>query len=285
MPAPVSIGISLKMYFGHADGLHWLREVAARVPAHPAVADGRVECFVIPSYLQVPAAVAAVAGSPVRVGAQDLATEDRGAFTGEVSGAELAEVGATHVEVGHAERRRLFGETEEVVAAKTRAALRNGLVPVLCVGEGERMPPADAVAEVVGQVHRALDSAPAGRVVVAYEPVWAIGAPEPAPADHITDVALGLRAAVAELEGRDGSGVIYGGSAGPGLLTALDGAVDGLFVGRFGHDPDAFLAVLDEAAALADRRFRESSRSAAIGGPIPTLHDDSTGSDAGEGGR
>jgi triosephosphate isomerase (TIM) len=86
--------------------------------------------------------------------------------------------------------------------------------------------------------------------------VWAIGAPEPAPAEHIMAVARSLRAAVDALPGREGSSVIYGGSAGPGLLSSLDGAVDGLFLGRFAHDPAALASVLDEASALAGSSVR-----------------------------
>ena len=131
MSPRVSVGVSLKMYFGHADARRWFERVAELADAQPAVADGRVECFVIPTYLQVLPAIAAFAGTRVVVGAQDVATEDSGAFTGEVSAAELAEVGVRVAEVGHAERRRLFGETEQVVAAKTAAALRNGGAVVL----------------------------------------------------------------------------------------------------------------------------------------------------------
>ncbi|MDQ0577696.1 triose-phosphate isomerase family protein [Agromyces albus] len=254
MPASVSVGVSLKMYFGHADARRWLERVAELAARHPGVVDGRVECFVIPTYVQVLPAIEAFRGTRVVIGAQDVATEDAGAYTGEVSAAELAEVGVRLAEVGHAERRRLFGESEEVVAAKTAAALRNGLTPVLCLGESERLEATDAAAEVVRQLHAALNSAPAGRVIVAYEPVWAIGAPEPAPADHIAIVASALRDAVDALDDRDDSTVIYGGSAGPGLLTRLGEAVDGLFLGRFAHDPAALADVLDEAAALADRR-------------------------------
>lgn len=254
MSASVSVGVSLKMYFGHGEARRWFLRVAELAAAHPAVASGAVECFVIPTYLQVLPALDAFAGTPIVVGAQDVATEDGGAFTGEVSAAELAEVGVRLAEVGHAERRRMFGETEPVVAAKTAAALRNGVTPVLCLGEAERVEATDAASRTVGQLRSALRGAPDGRVLVAYEPVWAIGAPAPAPAEHITEVARAVRAELDRMPGRGGSGVIYGGSAGPGLLTQLGDAVDGLFLGRFAHEPAALADVLDEAAALADGR-------------------------------
>ena len=244
-----TIGVSLKMYFGHATTLDWIDAVASIALSHPAIVDGTVELFVIPSYVAIPASVSRLAGTGVLVGAQDLATADSGAFTGEVSGAELFEVGARVVEVGHAERRSLFGETDEIVAAKTAAALRNGLAPVLCIGESTRMSPMDAAAECLRQLTAALEGAASGRVIVAYEPVWAIGAAEPAEPAHIRKVCAQLQTAVALLTDRDGSVVIYGGSAGPGLLATLGDDVDGLFLGRFAHDPAALRAVVDEAAA------------------------------------
>jgi triosephosphate isomerase len=242
------------MYFGHERARAWFGEVSGALAQHPAIVAGEVEVFVIPSFVSVPNAVAAFAGSPVEVGAQDVAAAASGAFTGEVSAGELAEAGVRVVEVGHAERRGLFGETEAVVAAKTARALEAGLVPVLCVGESEPGAPADALAAVLAQLASALDGAPEGRVIVAYEPVWAIGASAPASAEHIRHVCRGLRRAVAALPGRQDSRVVYGGSAGPGLLTVLDDDVDGLFLGRFAHDPAALVAVVEEAA----RRVRST---------------------------
>ena len=247
----VTVGVSLKMYFGYERAREWFTQVAEVARANEAVVNGDVELFVIPSFISIPAAVDAFAGTRVAVGAQDLFWEDDGAYTGEVSGAELAEAGVTVAEVGHAERRRIFAETEAIVAAKTAAALRNGITPVLCIGELERQPADSAALEVVAQLASALSGAPAGRVIVAYEPVWAIGAAEPADAEHIRVVCKWLRSAVATLDGREGSSVIYGGSAGPGLLTELGADVDGLFLGRFAHDTTALAQVLDEAAKVA----------------------------------
>lgn len=252
MSAPVTVGVSLKTYFGNAQAREWLTATAALAAAHPAVADGSVRLFVIPTYLQIPHALTAFAGAPVLVGAQDVSQYEPGAYTGEITAHELAEIGVTLAEIGHAERRRLFGDTPDVVAAKTTTALAHGITPVLCIGETEQT--ADAASTTVAQLHDALHSAPDGPVIVAYEPVWAIGAPQPAPVDHITTVTTALREALDTLPDRHGSTVIYGGSAGPGLLTALGHHVDGLFLGRFAHDPDNLHTVLDEASALAARR-------------------------------
>jgi len=260
MTSPALVGVSLKMYFGHRQSLDWCARVSELARAHPAVASGAVELFVIPGYLSVPGAIEIFEGSRVTVGAQDLASADTGAFTGEVSGVELAEIGAGVVEVGHAERRRLFGETDEIVAQKTAAALRNGIAPVLCIGETVKGEPADAAAECLRQLASALNGSADGRVIVAYEPVWAIGGEHPAPADYIREVCAILRDSVRGLDGRDGSAVIYGGSAGPGLLTELGADVDGLFLGRFAHDTEALGRVLDEAALVAASGFAEVTR-------------------------
>ena len=249
-----TVGVSLKMYFGHRAAREWAADVADLAARTPAVADGRVELFLAPGFLQLLPTLDAVWGTRVLVGAQDASEHDAGAFTGEVSPMELAEIGVGIVELGHAERRRLHGETDAVVARKTAAALRNGLVPLICVGEPDRVAADDAVAFVTAQVLSALADAPAGRVIVAYEPVWAIGAPQPAPAEHIRRVTSWLRELLAGLDTRAGSTVIYGGSAGPGLLTELGDDVDGLFLGRFAHDPAALAEVLAEASALAGRR-------------------------------
>ncbi|WP_152365015.1 triose-phosphate isomerase family protein [Microlunatus speluncae] len=243
-PPKITIGISLKLYFGQARTLDWSHAVAAIARDRAELLRAGVELFVLPTFPALVPVLQVIGDAPVTVGAQDLHWADSGAYTGEVSGAELAEIGVRTVEVGHAERRRLFGETDEVINRKTGAALRNGLVPVLCVGETDRLPTGAAITIVQDQIATALAGAAAGRVIIAYEPVWAIGAPEPAPDDHIREVCSALRGSLA----RPGS-VIYGGAAGPGLLGRLGDAVDGLFLGRYAHDPEAVRAVLDEAAA------------------------------------
>jgi triosephosphate isomerase len=227
------VGVSLKAYFPLARARTWLRDAAGAVP-------DSVEFFVAPSYLAIPAALETF---PDATAAQDVSADEPGPFTGEVTAAELEEAGVRYAVIGHAERRRLYGDTDEVVARKTAAALRHGLVPVLCVGETEDGP--DAAAVSVAQLRSALDGAPSGRVIVAYEPVWAISAADPAPDDHIRAVVGALRGALRD----PGDAVIYGGSAGPGLLTRLGDAVDGVFLGRRAHDVAALRAVIDEAVA------------------------------------
>lgn len=243
------IGVSLKMYFSHARTVAWVKEVAAILAGHPV--REAVTALVIPQFPSIPACLDAA--GDLAVGAQDVATDDAGAFTGEVSAAVLAELGCRFVEVGHAERRRMFGDTDEVVAAKVHAAVRNGLTPILCVGEEERLEPADAAEVCIRQIRSGLSAASAagivGDLVIAYEPLWAIGAPEPAHPDHIRGVCAVLRRHLTDVPGQ--TSVIYGGSARPGLLTQIADSVDGLFLGRFVHETSAVRDILDEVGALS----------------------------------
>ncbi|GGX73133.1 triose-phosphate isomerase family protein [Streptomyces minutiscleroticus] len=243
--APVLLGVSLKMYFGHHQTLNWTRKVAAVADRHPAVTSGAAKLFVLPPFPAIVPVAGLLSGSGVDFGAQDVATEDSGPYTGEVGGPYLKEIGCRYAEVGHAERRRLYGEGDTVVAAKTAAALRNGLTPVLCVGELDPVAPDEAARRTVAEAERLLRGRE-GAVVLAYEPQWAIGAPEPASAEHITTVCRALRDWLGARPHHAGSTVIYGGSAGPGLLSRLGPAVGGLFLGRFAHDPDAVASILDE---------------------------------------
>lgn len=255
----LTIGVSLKMYFGQRQTLNWCQEVAAIARRHPAVAGGGAELFVLPAAPLIDPVLRIFDGLGVGVGAQNLSGEDSGPFTGEVSGALLREMGCRYAEVGHAERRRLFGEDDAAAAAKVAASWRNGLTPVLCVGEAALVPSADAARACASEAEAILGQAaavgpgpagPAGAarpVILAYEPHWAIGQPEAAPAAHIAAVTGALRRWLASRPGLAGSRVIYGGSAGLGLLGRIRDSVDGLFLGRFAHDPAALAAILDEA--------------------------------------
>ncbi|SBN62935.1 triosephosphate isomerase [Curtobacterium sp. 9128] len=251
----LTIGVSLKMYFGHARTLEWASTVADIASEHPAVTSGAVDLFVIPTFPSLVPVRSVLEGTPVLLGAQDLAWADEGAFTGEVSGRELAEIGVDLVEIAHAERRSLFHETDDDIAGKVHAAFRNRLRPLICVGETTRASRPEAISDVTAQLDRSVSTAVAdgiaGPVIAAYEPVWAIGAPQPAPDDHIVEVLAGIEAHLATRPELAGSVVIYGGSAGPGLLTRGQGGIGGLFLGRFAHDPEAIRTILDEAQALA----------------------------------
>lgn len=248
----VTLGVSTKLYLSIEDTQAWARVVATIARSHPAVRDGIVRLFVLPSLPAVAAVRKALAGTPVLVGAQDLSVFDRGAYTGEVSGEDLAALGCALVEVGHAERRRLFGEDDGVVARKVAAAVRNRLIPVLCVGETARGTAEEAISQSIAQLEASLaevDEANPTELIVAYEPVWAIGQAEPAEPEHIRVVAAALRTRVDADPRITRGSIIYGGSAQRGVLTDLGRAVDGLFLGRHAHDPAELGRIIDEAAA------------------------------------
>lgn len=241
------VAVSLKMYFERERTLGYCRAVADIARERPAVAEGTVRLAVLPDFLTTAAAADIFTGTEVFLGAQDLAPEARGAFTGEVSGADLAALGVRCVEVGHAERRTIFKEDDQMVARKTATALSTGLIPLLCVGEADKTDPEEAAAICAEQVASAVGGRTDEEIWVAYEPYWAIGAPEPAPAEYVIAVCEALRTRLAD--SAPSYSLLYGGSAGPGLLTRLGNAVDGLFLGRFAHDPAAFGRVVDEAIA------------------------------------
>ena len=249
------VGVSLKMHLGHAQTKAWLRRIATMM-----VDDDQVDIAVLPSFPALEFAAATLIGTSIELGAQDCFWHDVGAFTGEVSPAVLKEIGCSYVEVGHAERRRIFGEDDDVIAHKAVAAQRHGLTPILCVGESHKADPSAALGACVSQLEpvlHALSSVAGGArdVIVAYEPVWAIGAKTPASAAHINAMAIGLRK---HTEAHDRSiRIIYGGSAGPGLFAQIPD-VDGLFLGRSALDPQRFAATVEEVAATAPvlRRVR-----------------------------
>ncbi|XAS68242.1 triose-phosphate isomerase family protein [Micrococcaceae bacterium Sec5.7] len=252
----VYVGASTKMYLGYRDSLVWLEQLRQQVDARPALAAGRVIPFVIPSFPVLPAAAellavsAGQAASPLLLGAQNCGWAD-GPWTGEVSPSMLAELGVSLVEIGHAERRRHFGDDDAMISLKVRAADDAGITPLLCVGEQTAGPDPDAAAGFVyGQIEAAVhgDWDLGSRLIMAYEPVWAIGAAEPAGAGYVSAVVRELRGRLAG-HGLGELPVIYGGSAKPGLLPALS-AVSGLFLGRFAHDAANFGRVLDEALAI-----------------------------------
>ncbi len=255
--APGFVGASTKAYMGQAQTVAWLDGIAQAIDARPELVSEGVSLFVIPAFPLIPAALERLGSRGVIIGAQTVSWGE-GALTGEVPASLLAEMGVGMVEIGHAERREHFGETDEVIASKVRASLNAGLTPLLCIGEAQRMPVADAAAFCCEQVVQALGGSLAEMpaLVLAYEPLWAIGASEPAPARYVSTVVAALRA---ELLARLATvipdaaehhlSVVYGGSAGPGLLQSLQG-VDGLFLGRFAHDPANFVRVVDEARPL-----------------------------------
>jgi len=241
-------GVSLKMYFGYAQTVDWCERVSTMAQQLPALTEGEVELAVFPSFATLSAVAGTFAGTGVTVGAQDIFWEDSGPFTGEVGGSELREVGCRFVEIGHAERRRFFGETNDTVTRKLEAAARNELTPVLCIGEDVQGDPDAASAWCVSELEILLgDNMHEGRrVIIAYEPWWAIGAEVPASTEHIRAVCSGIRAWFDRAPNLRGCRIIYGGSAGLGVLTELEDCLDGLFLGRFAHEPHNLGQIISE---------------------------------------
>ncbi len=242
----VLVGISTKAYLSRRATLEWMDGVAELASRHEATRRGLVDVVVAPPTPLLEAAVRAFAGTGVDVMAQDVSRYAGGAVTGESVASLIADVGVRYVEAGHAERRRLFADTDDVLAEKIARTREVGLIPWFCFGEDEVISVPDAVEHCVRQLRVALT---AGPLVLAYEPVWAIGADEPASSERVTAVIEGVRAQL-PVEAAD-VGIVYGGSAGPGLLASLSPAADGLFLGRRAHDVAAVEAVLDEALVVA----------------------------------
>ena len=213
------------------------------------------EVVICPPYTALRAAVEACAGGSVRVAAQNMHEEQSGAFTGEVSAPMLLELGVQGVILGHSERRQLFGETDEALARKVPAALAAGLEPILCVGESEAQRDADETAEVLTrQIETDLAEVEGGRlaeVVIAYEPIWAIGTGRTATTEQAQE-AIALireRLAVRDADAAEGVRILYGGSVKPDNAAELIGQpdVDGALVGGASLDPDDFAAIVEAA--------------------------------------
>jgi triosephosphate isomerase len=241
------IGCSSKSYFTVERARTWGPRVLAGVASDAAGATG---LFICTSFPLIPALLETFGAAGGLVGAQDVSRYPSGPYTGEVSAEVLAELGTRMVMVGHPERRRLFGETDDVVRTKVRVTADAGMAPVIVVGEQQEGESAERA--VAAQLDAWLDLPQHADVIVAYEPAWAIGAPQPAPPEHIAESTLAVRTL---LKGRvDDPRVVYGGSVQPGTVSAIrraaggvDGAMpDGVFMGRFGIDPDVFLTVVRE---------------------------------------
>jgi triosephosphate isomerase len=243
-----------KMFKTIAETRAFIRELGAQLAASPAPDR---EVVVAPPFTALSAAVEAAAGTPIAIAAQDVYFEREGAFTGEISAGMLADAGATFVIIGHSERRRLFGDTDERVRRKIRAALAAGLRPIVCIGETLEEREAGRTHVVLDQQIKAgLDGLSADEVaglVLAYEPVWAIGTGKNATAAEAADAHAHIRRRLAAWFSPTASErcrILYGGSVKPENIAELIGLadVDGALVG---------------GASLAARSFGEIIRKSA----------------------
>ena len=212
------------------------------------------EILICPPFTALPALSGALAETEVKVGAQNLSWEKKGAFTGEISGPMLKDIGCEYVIVGHSERRHIFGETDEVVGKKVRAALDAGLRAILCVGEtleereaGETLAVCRRMTEtgLASVKPEELDS-----VVVAYEPVWAIGTGREAKPDDAEEVIDSVRGTMAEIfkDAALGVRVLYGGSVKSVNIRGFMAkeTIDGALIGGASLDPEEFLRIVAE---------------------------------------
>ena len=227
--------------------------IGALLPRVGAVED--VDVVICPPYLALQAAVDSTRGSAVQVYAQNMHEKDSGAFTGEVSAPMLTEIDVAGVILGHSERREYFGETDRALQVKVPKALEVGLTPILCVGESEEeRERGDTERKLRHQVQEALEKVPIERlheVVVAYEPIWAIGTGVSATPEQAQEAIAFVRALVQGFDKDAGSRVriLYGGSCTPdtaGELLSLPD-VDGTLVGGASLKPDSFAAIVEAA--------------------------------------
>lgn len=211
---------------------------------------GDCDIVICPSFLDVETAVTATRGTAVRIGAQNLYWEAEGAFTGEVSGPMIKASGCSHVLVGHSERRRDFGETNEDVLKKTVAALDARLTPIVCIGEREKENVRAVLTEQFRAVIGVLADTQFARIVIAYEPVWAIGAGETATPDVAAYAHRLIRAQAKERFGAEAANhtrILYGGSVKPDNAESLmaEPEIDGFLVGGASLDPASFAALVN----------------------------------------
>ncbi|MHC4550106.1 MAG: triose-phosphate isomerase [Planctomycetota bacterium] len=237
-----------KMYMDRAGARDLARALLRSLPSPLETAD--VALF--PPFTSIAEVVAAVVGSDITVGAQNVYPEDEGAFTGEVSPLMLLDVGATRVLVGHSERRHVMGEEDALINRKVHAALKHDMEPILCVGETLAEREAGRTEEVVDRQVRAglrdVAAERAGVVTIAYEPVWAIGTGHTATPAQAGEVHATLRGLLAELWGARGRTVriLYGGSVKPQNAAAILATpeVGGVLVGGASLKADAFARIV-----------------------------------------
>ena len=243
-----------KLNGSRAANVELLNAIRAGLAGRP-----RCDVMVCPPFVYLAEICAALAGSGILVGAQNVSAESSGAFTGEVSAAMLRDVGCTHVIVGHSERRALYGESDALVARKFQAAQAAGLQPILCIGETLKERQSGITEEVVTrQLSAVLDQVAIGhfaRSVIAYEPVWAIGTGQTASPEQAQEVHARIRAIVAARDARIAAElrILYGGSVKGSNASALFAMpdIDGGLVGGASLDAADFLRICGAAAGSA----------------------------------
>ncbi|WP_053368188.1 triose-phosphate isomerase [Bacillus sp. FJAT-27245] len=248
MRKPIIAG-NWKMHKTLSEAKSFVEEVKGSVPD-----SGEIESAICAPALFLSALVTDTDGSSVKIGAQNMHFEEKGAFTGEISPAALADLGVAYVILGHSERREMFNETDEMVNKKTLAAFKHGLVPIVCCGETlEQRENGETNGFVAGQIEKALDGLTEEQVkqtVIAYEPIWAIGTGKSSTAEDANEVCAHIRKVVAEKfsqEAADAVRIQYGGSVKPENIGEYMAQpdIDGALVGGASLEPQSFLQLLE----------------------------------------
>ncbi len=248
---PIMAG-NWKMHHTHLDAIAVVQKLGYRL--EPADYE-RAEVVVCPAFTALRSVQTVIEADhlPILLGAQNMFWEEQGAYTGEVSPGMLAKLGVTYVIVGHSERRQYFGETDEEVNKKVKAVLAHDMIPIMCVGETlEEREAGDTAAKVSGQVKGGLDGLDGdqiGGLVIAYEPIWAIGTGRNATPEDANETIGVIRSMVAGLAGEAAAGavrILYGGSVKPGNIAALMAMpeIDGALVGGASLDADDFAGIV-----------------------------------------
>jgi triosephosphate isomerase len=219
--------------------------------------NGAAEIVLAPSYLTIPSVVSKLDGCDcIAVSSQNVSEQDTGAFTGEVNTAMLKEAGVAYVILGHSERRSIYGESDAVINAKVKKTLAAGLKPIFCIGETlEEREGGKLESVLTTQVTEGLkDVADLSNVVIAYEPVWAIGTGVTATAEQAQDTHKFVRSVIAELYGQSAADAVriqYGGSVKPANAAELLGQadIDGALVGGAALDPESFFGIIQNSAS------------------------------------
>jgi triosephosphate isomerase len=242
------IAANWKMYKNPPQTKDFFKDFLSMVSSHD-----RDEIVVCPPYVDIYAAIESAKGSKVAVGAQNVYWKDEGAFTGEIAPQMLVAIGCTHVIIGHSERRQYFGETDDTVNLKLKAALEHGLIPIVCVGEVLEEREAGLTEDVLRRqcmrAFNALSAKKAAKLVVAYEPVWAIGTGKTATPEMAADAHVLIRGEAKKAFGDefgDGLRILYGGSVKPENAKALmsQEEIDGALVGGASLDAKSFAAIV-----------------------------------------
>lgn len=243
------VGISYKTYVNTIEKASHLAKTLVEAVGD----DTEVEQFVFPSLGVIYPVAQVLKGSKIAFGAQNISPYANGAYTGEVSIESVIDMGGTHVEIGHAERQRIFHEQLEMIHLKTKLTLEKGLTPVLCIGEEQRIESEkerkSALKQQIAYSLGDSDYSLLSKVIFAYEPVWAIGKTEAADSFYVHTTHKLIREAIQEQYDMllsEKVRIIYGGSVSKDNVTEIISHedVDGVFIGRFGHDPQNYKEIL-----------------------------------------